>query len=245
MLKIGNGAIRKVSPQPVKKSEIAPLSWLLPALPTKPCFFLGRREKFLLFKLSTNGFFFCFSSCTMCLWSSLRCVHSAPLHPRFPAHKHPVTAPAGDSAAVELCMDGMSIQLPLLFCPPHSLWRVWRISYAECKVERNEISANIKTLVWLHEYLRACVWIWWLSGHQSKRENKPWLHCITGCNNYRWETALHSSFSESNKESPVWKEINRLDLQPSHSGTLMFKVKCLLALMRLMQKGVGYLHTNF
>lgn len=59
------------------------------------------------------------------------------------------------------------------------------------------------------------------------------------------EIDLHSSFSEGNKDSPVWKEISRLDFQLSHLGVLLFKEKCLLTLMGLMQKGIGYLHTNF
>lgn len=173
------------------------------------------------------------------------CPSFSPTAPTFPCTQTPCKSSCRWPAAVELCMDGVSVQLPMLLCPPRSLRRICRVFYAECKAERNEISANIKTLLWLYAYLRECVWIWWPSGHQRERENKPRLHCITGCNSYRWETALYSSFSEGNKESPVWKEINRLDLQPSHLGTLMFKVKCLLALMRLMQKGVGYLHTNF
>lgn len=77
------------------------------------------------------------------------------------------------------------------------------------------------------------------------RENKWALTTLSKDETATDAIDLHSSFSEGNKDSPVWKEISRLDFQLSHLGALLFKEKCLLTLMGLMQKGIGYLHTNF
>ena len=56
---------------------------------------------------------------------------------------------------------------------------------------------------------------------------------------------LHSVFSQGNRDPQVIKEISKPDFQLPHFGALLFKAKCLLTLVRLIQKGIGYLHISF
>lgn len=125
---------------------------------------------------------------------------------------------------------------------------------ANCEVEKKKISANTWNIsktstiiikkdssMTMWEGERVC-----LNLLDSKgRENKWALTTLSKDEIATDEIDLHSSFSEGNKDSPVQKEISRLDFQLSHLGALLFKEKCLLTLMALMQKGIGYLHTNF